>query len=65
LNISLESCGLSKDKGYYEANPNTKISDDVYNVLCGQLLVTKGIRASKVGEEERRSFTFRTKKKSR
>jgi translation initiation factor IF-2 len=32
-----------KDKGItIEANPNTKISDDVYNVLCGQFAGDRG-----------------------
>ena len=38
LNISLErAVDYLKDKGIaIEASPNTKISDDVYNILCGQ-----------------------------
>jgi translation initiation factor IF-2 len=44
LNISLErAVDYLKDKGIaIEANPNTKISDDVYNVLCGQFAGDRG-----------------------
>ncbi len=55
LNISLErAVDYLKDKGIaIEASPNTKISDDVYNTLCGQFAGDKGNKeASKgVGEE--------------
>ena len=58
LNISLErAVDYLKDKGIaIEANPNTKISDDVYKVLCGQFAGDKGNKeASKeVGEEKRK-----------
>jgi translation initiation factor IF-2 len=58
LNISLErAVDYLKDKGIaIEANPNTKISDDVYNVLCGQFAGDRGKKeASKeVGEERRK-----------
>lgn len=58
LNISLErAVDYLKDKGIaMEANPNAKISDDVYNVLCGQFAGDKGNKeASKeVGEEKRK-----------
>jgi translation initiation factor IF-2 len=58
LNISLErAVDYLKDKGIViESNPNTKISDDVYNVLCGQFAGDKGKKeASKeVGEEKRK-----------
>jgi translation initiation factor IF-2 len=58
LNISLErAVDYLKDKGIaIEANPNTKISDDVYNVLCGQFAGDRGKKeASKeVGEEKRK-----------
>ena len=58
LNISLErAVDYLKDKGIaIESNPNTKISDDVYNVLCGQFAGDKGNKeASKeVGEEKRK-----------
>ncbi|MFV8338335.1 translation initiation factor IF-2 [Flavobacterium sp. LB3P21] len=58
LNISLErAVDYLKDKGIaIEANPNAKISDDVYNVLCGQFAGDKGNKeASKeVGEEKRK-----------
>nr|WP_314896137.1 translation initiation factor IF-2 [uncultured Flavobacterium sp.] len=58
LNISLErAVDYLKDKGIaIEANPNTKISDDVYNVLCGQFAGDKGNKeASKeVGEEKKK-----------
>jgi translation initiation factor IF-2 len=51
VNISLEKAVdyLKKDN-YYDLNPNTKISDDVYNVLCGQLLVTRGKSFKRVGK---------------
>jgi translation initiation factor IF-2 len=58
LNISLErAVDYLKDKGIaIEASPNTKISDDVYNILCGQFAGDKGNKeASKeVGEEKRK-----------
>ncbi len=58
LNISLErAVDYLKDKGIaIEASPNTKISDDVYNVLCGQFAGDRGNKeASKeVGEEKRK-----------
>jgi translation initiation factor IF-2 len=58
LNISLErAVDYLKDKGIViESNPNTKISDDVYNVLCGQFAGDRGNKeASKeVGEEKRK-----------
>jgi translation initiation factor IF-2 len=58
LNISLErAVDYLKDKGIaIEANPNTKISDDVYNVLCGQFAGDRGKKeASKeVGEEKKK-----------
>lgn len=58
LNISLErAVDYLKDKGIaIESNPNTKISNDVYNVLCGEFAGDKGNKeASKeVGEEKRK-----------
>ena len=58
LNISLErAVDYLKDKGIVvESNPNTKISGDVYNVLCGQFAGDRGNKeASKeVGEEKRK-----------
>jgi translation initiation factor IF-2 len=55
LNISLErAVDYLKDKGVaIEASPNTKISDDVYNILCDQFAGDKGNKeASKgIGEE--------------
>ena len=58
LNISLErAVDYLKDKGIVvESNPNTKISDDVYKVLCGEFAGDKGNKeASKeVGEEKRK-----------
>ena len=58
LNISLErAVDYLKDKGIaIESNPNTKISDEVYNVLCGQFAGDRGNKeASKeVGEEKRK-----------
>jgi translation initiation factor IF-2 len=58
LNISLErAVDYLKDKGIaIESNPNTKISDDVYNVLCGQFAGDKGNKqaSQEVGEEKRK-----------
>ena len=58
LNISLErAVDYLKDKGIaIEASPNTKISDNEYNILCGQFAGDKGNKeASKeVGEEKRK-----------
>jgi translation initiation factor IF-2 len=58
LNISLErAVDYLKDNGIaIEANPNAKISNDIYNVLCGQFAGDKGNKeASKeVGEEKRK-----------
>ena len=58
LNISLErAVDYLKDKGIaVESNPNTKISDEVYKVLCGEFAGDKGNKeASKeVGEEKRK-----------
>ncbi|MCW2117899.1 translation initiation factor IF-2 [Flavobacterium sp. 7A] len=58
LNISLErAVDYLKDKGIsIESNPNTKISDNEYKVLCGQFAGDKGKKeASKeVGEERRK-----------
>ncbi|OCB74009.1 hypothetical protein LPBF_11140 [Flavobacterium crassostreae] len=58
LNISLDrAVDYLKDKGInIESNPNTKISDDVYNILCGQFAGDRGKKeASKeVGEEKRK-----------
>jgi translation initiation factor IF-2 len=58
LNISLErAVDYLKDKGIaIESNPNTKISNDVYDVLCGQFAGDRGKKeASKeVGEEKRK-----------
>jgi translation initiation factor IF-2 len=36
-----------------------KISDDVYNVLCSQLQVTKGKEASKSRREEKKKKALR------
>ena len=58
LNISLErAVDYLKDKGIaIESNPNTKISEDVYNVLCGQFAGDKGNKEvlKEVGEEKRK-----------
>ncbi|WP_418264733.1 translation initiation factor IF-2 [Flavobacterium faecale] len=58
LNISLErAVDYLKDKGInIESNPNTKISNEEYNVLCGQFAGDRGKKeASKeVGEERRK-----------
>jgi translation initiation factor IF-2 len=42
-----------KDKGVaIEASPNTKISDDVYNILCGQFAGDKGNKEASKGVSE-------------
>ncbi len=54
LNISLErAVDYLKDKGIViEASPNTKISDDVYNTLCGQFAGDKGNKEASKGVSE-------------
>jgi len=54
LNISLErAVDYLKDKGIaIEASPNTKISDDVYNILCGQFAGDKGNKEASKGVSE-------------
>ena len=54
LNISLErAVDYLKDKGVaIEASPNTKISDDVYNILCGQFAGDKGNKEASKGISE-------------
>ena len=54
LNISLErAVDYLKDKGVaIEASPNTKISDDVYNILCGQFAGDKGNKEASKGVSE-------------
>jgi translation initiation factor IF-2 len=54
LNISLErAVDYLKDKGIaIEASPNTKISDDVYNVLCSQFAGDKGNKQASIGVSE-------------
>ncbi|MGV9003074.1 translation initiation factor IF-2 [Flavobacterium sp.] len=54
LNISLErAVDYLKDKGVViEASPNTKISDDVYNVLCGEFAGDKGKKEASMGISE-------------
>lgn len=58
FNISLErAVDFLKDKGFtIESNPNTKITDEIYNVLSNQFAGDKGNKdASKeVGEEKRK-----------
>ena len=57
LNISLErAVDYLKDKGIaIESNPNTKISNEVYDVLCGQFAGDRGKKeASKEVSEEKR-----------
>jgi len=57
LNISLErAVDYLKDKGIaIESNPNTKISNEEYNILCGQFAGDKGRKeASKEVSEEKR-----------
>lgn len=54
LNISLErAVDYLKDKGIaIEASPNTKISDDIYNILCGQFAGDKGNKEASMGISE-------------
>jgi translation initiation factor IF-2 len=54
LNISLErAVDYLKDKGIViEASPNTKISDDVYAILCGQFAGDKGNKEASKGVSE-------------
>ena len=54
LNISLErAVDYLKDKGVViEASPNTKISDDVYNVLCGEFAGDRGKKEASMGISE-------------
>lgn len=58
FNISLErAVDFLKDKGFtIESNPNTKITDEIYNILSNQFAGDKGNKdASKeVGEEKRK-----------
>ncbi len=54
LNISLErAVDYLKDKGIViEASPNTKVSDDVYAILCGQFAGDKGNKEASKGVSE-------------
>ncbi len=54
LNISLErAVDYLKDKGIViEASPNTKVSDDVYTILCGQFAGDKGNKEASKGVSE-------------
>jgi translation initiation factor IF-2 len=54
LNISLErAVDYLKDKGIaIEASPNTKISDDVYTILCSQFAGDKGNKEASKGVSE-------------
>jgi translation initiation factor IF-2 len=54
LNISLErAVDYLKDKGVaIEASPNTKISDDVYSILCDQFAGDKGNKEASKGISE-------------
>ena len=54
LNISLErAVDYLKSKGIViENNSNTKISDDVYNILCGQFAGDKGNKEASIGVSE-------------
>ncbi len=58
LNISLErAVDYLKDKGInIESNPNIKISNEVYNILCDQFAGDKGnnYASREVGEEKRK-----------
>jgi translation initiation factor IF-2 len=54
LNISLErAVDYLKDKGIViDASPNTKVSDDVYSILCGQFAGDKGNKEASKGVSE-------------
>ena len=54
LNISLErAVDYLKDKGIViESSPNTKVSDDVYAILCGQFAGDKGNKEASKGVSE-------------
>ena len=54
LNISLErAVDYLKSKGIaIDNNSNTKISDDVYNILCGQFAGDKGNKEASIGVSE-------------
>lgn len=54
LNISLErAVDYLKDKGIaIESNPNTKISDNVYDILCNQFAGDKGNKEASKGVSE-------------
>jgi translation initiation factor IF-2 len=54
LNISLErAVDYLKGKGIaIENNSNTKISDDVYNILCGQFAGDRGNKEASIGVSE-------------
>ncbi len=54
LNISLErAVDYLKDKGIViEASPNTKVSDDIYSILCGQFAGDKGNKEASKGVSE-------------
>ncbi|MGL2962930.1 translation initiation factor IF-2 [Flavobacterium sp. RSB2_4_14] len=54
LNISLErAVDYLKGKGIaIENNSNTKISDDIYNILCGQFAGDKGNKEASIGVSE-------------
>jgi translation initiation factor IF-2 len=55
LNISLKEVDYLKDKGLLLKQIKHKISDDVYNVLCGQFAGDRGkrLQKSRRGEGER------------
>ncbi|HNP33064.1 MAG TPA: translation initiation factor IF-2, partial [Flavobacterium sp.] len=54
LNISLErAVDYLKDKGIViEASPNTKVSEEVYNILCGQFAGDRGNKEASKGVSE-------------
>ena len=54
LNISLErAVDYLKDKGIViESSPNTKVSDDVYSILCGQFASDRGNKEASKGISE-------------
>lgn len=58
LNISLErAVDFLKDKGVViESSPNTKVTQEVYNILCNQFAVDRNKREAslEVGEEKRK-----------
>lgn len=70
LNISLErAVDFLKDRGIaIEASPNTKISEDVHNILCDQFAGDKGNKEASKGiseEIKKEKEAIRTRKRKR